>query len=1126
MNLLMLLQIVQLFKTTMTMRSIFKILSLFFCIALLASCAQEPLESPLYSGEITISAFQGDRQNETKTALVNGDVFWSVSEHISLFYGTGEDGGSEFISTNTEPSAHVEFSGYINAVTGTVEGNQPLMFWGIYPYNTINSCDGNSVTTVIPHMQTAKQDTFADNQFVSIGHAPGLAMGFYNLLSGLKMTFNNRTDITELRIRSLNAQDKLAGKVHVIMDEDGHPVIDNVIDGESEIILTCPEGQTFQKNHYYYALFRPQTFSQGIVIDFYAGNVFIGSRTFARSLNFYRNLFKRGDDIDADIVLAVTGVELNKTVLSLSIGDEETLQATVSPADAVDKTITWSSSDETVATVSSSGKVTALMAGQADIIATAGGKSATCVLTVSNVEVTSVTLNKSTLSLTKGSNETLTATVLPQNATEKTVVWSSSETSVATVDATGKVTAVGAGSATITATAGTITATCTVNVAIPVTSIRIYSRERGTEVSSFSMYPFDTDDLSVVCYPTDATDKSLYENSSNQTWTLSKTGYVLCTFGLISALEEGIGKSTVVTVRANGLSASCTISVLNPSPSPVDLGLSVNWADRNLYTQSSSETGRFYTWAKASNYESGRDVAMYATNGNWRLPTRAEFQELLDNCTAAQATVNGVTGIRFTASNGRSIFIPDVGGYLYNTFYPANQMGVYYWSGTADGATSCGYRLKWLTVDHSPSIETGGGTQYQFAVRPVSTTVNQIEVTSVSISPSYSTTVSLDGTKQLTATVSPSNATNKTVTWSSSNTSIATVSSSGLVTGVAVGTATIRAQAGTKYATCDVTVEKIPVSSVTISPTSLALKVGGSSSLTATVAPTNATYQTITWTSSNTSIATVSADGRVTAVSNGTAYITAKADGVSSSHCTVTVSDPDPALIYKRNYYHSETTNSHDSTREYTYCSYLTGFENAMIIQMQVEMSGIVSGNYYLGSWNLAYNGEGSCIYVSKTSAGSRLTISDNNNHSFTFNLSNYGIDAADLLTIEYNGIQHTVTVNGNTVSCSNLGQISLPYLLVRHFDNSEEAGLDDDYEKTFEGIPNNSKIYYIKAYNSSNTLIKSGARSSSKYANSANSNTKEYCWEWKSGSTTTREFATQGRYTSSPNAYEPYEAQ
>lgn len=1443
----------------MTMRNTIKDIVLFFIVALMASCAQEPLESPLYSGEITISAFQGDRQNETKTALVDGEVYWSASEHISIFYGSGENGGSEFISTNTEPAPQVEFSGYINAVTGTVEGNQPLMFWGIYPYNALNSCDGNGITTVIPDHQTAKPDTFADNQFVSVGRAPGLAMGFYNLLSGLKITFSKRTDITEIRVRSLNAQDKLAGKVHVVLDEENHPVVDNVIDGKAEIVLTCPEGETFQKGHYYYALFRPQTLSQGIVIDFYAGSDYIGSREYAKSLNFYRNMFKRGDDIDSDIVLAVTGVELNKTSLSLAVGAEETLQATVTPADAADKTVTWSSSDETVATVSSNGKVTAVKAGQAEITASAGGKSATCTVTVSNVAVTSVSLNKTTLTLTKGGSETLTATVLPNNATDKTVTWTTSNSAVASVDANGKVTAVGggtakitatsgtksaectvtvnvpvtgvslnkttttiyigstetlvptvtpddatnknvtwssgnttvatvsssgvvtakqagtaiitvktadgnktatctvtispvsvtsvtldkstlsfsmlnttqkltatvkpdnatdktvtwssdntsvatvssngtvtskgsgtakitasvggksaectvtvnvpvtgvtlnktstsitvggtetltatvapstasnknvtwsssdgsvatvsssgkvtavsvgtatitvktvdgnktatcavtvtpkavtsvtlnktslslnkgsyetltatvkpddatdktvtwsssnssiasvdasgkvtgvaAGSATITAQAGTKTATCTVTVAVPVTSIKIYSRESGAEVSSLSMYPFDTDDLSVVCYPTDATNKSLYENSSNQSWSLSMTGYVLCTFGLVSALEEGIGKSTVVTVRVNGLSASCTISVLNPSPSPVNLGLSVNWADRNLYTQTSSGTGRFYTWAKASNYESGRDVAMYATNGNWRLPTKAEIQELLDNCTAAQATVNGVTGVRFTASNGKSIFIPDVGGYMGNTFYPASQMGVFYWSGTADGVTSCGYRLRWMTVDHSPSIDTGGGTQYRFAVRPVSTSVNQIDVTSVSISPSYSTTVSLGGTKQLTATVSPSNATNRTVTWSSSNTSIATVSSSGLVTGVGVGTATIKAQAGTKYATCDVVVQKIPVSSVTISKTSLPLKVGSSASLSATVAPTNATYQTITWTSSNTSIATVSNDGRVTAVSRGTAYITATADGVSSSRCTVTVTDPDPALIYKQNYYYTSTTNSHDAEREYTYSSYLTGFENAMVIQMQVELVGLGSGsNAYLGSWNLAYAGEGSCIYLSKSYSGvSRLYIEDIDDNSYSFNLSNYGLDVTDLLTIEYNGIQHTITVNGNTESCNSLGKISLPYLLVLHYDNSEDAGREDDYEKTYKGIPNNSKIYYIKAYNASNSLIKSGARSNSKYANSANNNTKEYCWEWKSGSTTTREFATQGRYTSSTNAYEPYEAQ
>ena len=165
-------------------------------------------------------------------------------------------------------------------------------------------------------------------------------------------------------------------------------------------------------------------------------------------------------------VVAVTSVTLNKTELTLTEGESEMLTATVKPDDATDKTVTWSSSDASIATVDGNGKVTAVKAGSATITAKAGDKSATCTVTVNKkvVAVTSVTLNKTELTLTEGEAETLTATVKPDDATDKTVTWTTSDASIATVDASGKVTAVKAGTATITARAGDQSASCMVTV--------------------------------------------------------------------------------------------------------------------------------------------------------------------------------------------------------------------------------------------------------------------------------------------------------------------------------------------------------------------------------------------------------------------------------------------------------------------------------------------------------------------------------------------------------------------------------------------------------------------------------------------------------------------------------------
>ena len=183
---------------------------------------------------------------------------------------------------------------------------------------------------------------------------------------------------------------------------------------------------------------------------------------------------------------------------------------------------------------------------------------------------------------------------------------------------------------------------------------------------------------------------------------------------------------------------------------------------------------------------------------------------------------------------------------------------------------------------------------------------SDVKVTSISVSPS-TTSLTVGGTQQLSATVSPSNATNKSVSWSSSNTSIATVSSSGLVTAKAAGSATITCKANDgsgKYATCSVKVEAIKVTEVRLNYTSVPMKIGDTKQLTATISPSNATDKSVTWSSSNTSVAKVSNTGLVTAVSEGTATITCKANDGSgkSATCSIPVSSALVAEINATNF--------------------------------------------------------------------------------------------------------------------------------------------------------------------------------------------------------------------------------
>ena len=166
-------------------------------------------------------------------------------------------------------------------------------------------------------------------------------------------------------------------------------------------------------------------------------------------------------------------------------------------------------------------------------------------------------------------------------------------------------------------------------------------------------------------------------------------------------------------------------------------------------------------------------------------------------------------------------------------------------------------------------------------------TVNPVLASSVTLNV-QDITLLVGATDKLTATVSPENVTNPVITWSSDNESIATVDANGNVTAVAVGVANITAKCGDVAATCKVTVNPVPASSVTLNVQDITLLVGAIDKLTATVSPENVTNPVITWSSDNEAIATVDADGNVTAVSVGVANITAKCGDVTAT-CKVTV---------------------------------------------------------------------------------------------------------------------------------------------------------------------------------------------------------------------------------------------
>lgn len=177
--------------------------------------------------------------------------------------------------------------------------------------------------------------------------------------------------------------------------------------------------------------------------------------------------------------VGITGVKLDKTTLSVYRGASATLKGSILPTNTTDsKTLTWSTSNKGVATITSGGVVKGIKAGSATItVKTSNGKTATCKVTVSEIPITSVKLNQTGRSISKGDAFTLKATIGPTNTTlSKTITWTSSNTKVAKVNASGSVTGVNVGTATITAkTSNGKTATCKVTV-----TPKGWSKEKGT----------------------------------------------------------------------------------------------------------------------------------------------------------------------------------------------------------------------------------------------------------------------------------------------------------------------------------------------------------------------------------------------------------------------------------------------------------------------------------------------------------------------------------------------------------------------------------------------------------------------------------------------------------------------
>ncbi|MCM1364318.1 MAG: Ig-like domain-containing protein [Faecalibacterium sp.] len=249
----------------------------------------------------------------------------------------------------------------------------------------------------------------------------------------------------------------------------------------------------------------------------------------------------------------VKSIKLNKTSANVNVGSTLTLKPTFNPTNASNQNVTWKTSDKKIATVSSKGVVKGVKAGKVTITCTTkdGSKVAKCTITVKNVKMKSIKLNKTAVEVISGNTYTLKATVSPSNTTNKKLTWTSSNTKVAKVNSSGKITAVGAGKATITCKSadGSVSAKCTVTVP-KVVAIGI-----KLDITKLTMQVGATYKLNAQVLPANATNKKvIWSTTNSKVATVDSNGKVkavgkgTCRIKVKSA-ENNTVETCVVTVK-------------------------------------------------------------------------------------------------------------------------------------------------------------------------------------------------------------------------------------------------------------------------------------------------------------------------------------------------------------------------------------------------------------------------------------------------------------------------------------------------------------------------------------------------------------------------------------------------
>lgn len=231
------------------------IIGMLAAIVLLAACEEQPDISILKPGEMILTARV---ESPTKTVVTDDlSVFWEPGDEIAVFSGEKR---ARFASVLDAPAATAVFRGSFD------DNSSPNDLWALYPYSDDASFDGERITATIPSTQTARAGSFAPGMNLSVAHALGPDLQFYNVGGGLRFSVTE-DGIKKVIFEGLGGE-ILAGKVSIAF-ENGLPKVTGITGGSQFITLLPPEGETFQKDAWYYITAIPDTLESGYKLRFY-----------------------------------------------------------------------------------------------------------------------------------------------------------------------------------------------------------------------------------------------------------------------------------------------------------------------------------------------------------------------------------------------------------------------------------------------------------------------------------------------------------------------------------------------------------------------------------------------------------------------------------------------------------------------------------------------------------------------------------------------------------------------------------------------------------------------------------------------------------------------------------------